>query len=73
LTTALGNTYASSLENNQKAIKAFDAALQIKPDYANALYNKIVTLSLQERVEEAIKHLCQAWRNRSTCLTKKPR
>jgi tetratricopeptide (TPR) repeat protein len=94
----LGNTYYSSLQNMQKAIeaydaaleirpedaealnnkgnalvamgdnegalRAYDAALEIRPDYADALYNKIATLLMQEREEEAIEQLCQAWRNR---------
>jgi tetratricopeptide (TPR) repeat protein len=52
------------LSDYEGAIKGFDAALQIRPDDAVALYDKIATLLMQEKEEEAIEQLCQAWRYR---------
>ncbi|MGF1471993.1 MAG: tetratricopeptide repeat protein [Rubrobacteraceae bacterium] len=59
----LGNTYFEQ-ERCEQAIEAYDAALEIRPDDAEALYNKIVALLGQEKEEEAIEQLCQGWRNR---------
>jgi tetratricopeptide (TPR) repeat protein len=42
------------LVNEQKAIEACEAALEIEPEDAVALYNNIDALSTQERVEEAM-------------------
>jgi hypothetical protein len=39
-------------------------ALEISPDYAQALYYKTVALLMQKRVEEPIEHVCEDWRNR---------
>ena len=50
--------------NEQKAIEAYEAALEIEPEDAVALYNNIDALLMQGREEEAMELLCQAWRNR---------
>ena len=54
--------------NEQKTIEAYEAALEIEPEDAVALYNNIDALSMQEGEEEAMELLCQAWRNRK-CLS----
>jgi tetratricopeptide (TPR) repeat protein len=50
----LGNTYVVNPQDFRKAIEAYDAALQIRPDYAEALYNKGSSLSSLERYGEAV-------------------
>jgi len=42
------------LERYEEAIKAYDRAIELKPDYAIAYYNKGCTLGKLERYEEAI-------------------
>ena len=63
----------AALGDSEGAIEAYDAALRIRPDYAQALYNKGIILLLQDRVDEAIEHLCRAWRTREHLLEKEPR
>ena len=52
------------LGRSEEALEAYDAGLEVRPDLAELLHNKIVTLLQQERKEEAIEHLCRAWRTR---------
>jgi len=51
---SLGNTYALNQQDSRKAIKAYGAALGIRPDYADALNNKGYALDKLGRHEEAI-------------------
>ena len=44
----------------EQAIASFDKALEIKPDHANAFYNKACCYSLQNNIEQAIENLKQA-------------
>jgi len=46
------------LGRSEEALEAYDAGLEVRPDLAELLHNKIVTLLQQERKEEAIEHLC---------------
>ena len=45
---------------DEDAIVSFDQALEIKPDYSSAFYNKAVCYSLQHETNLAIKNLQQA-------------
>jgi tetratricopeptide (TPR) repeat protein len=43
-----------------EAIASFDKALEIAPDYANAIYNKAYFYAVQGDLDQAIAHLQQA-------------
>ena len=49
-----------NLGRYEEAIKSFDKALEIKPDNANALYNRACCFSLQNQIEPAIENLAKA-------------
>lgn len=53
-----------SMGRHEEALVAYDAALEIRPNDAAALTNKIATLLMQEKKQEAVEHLCRSWRNR---------
>ncbi|HAG83914.1 MAG TPA: hypothetical protein DCL61_22885, partial [Cyanobacteria bacterium UBA12227] len=44
----------------EEAIASFDKAIEIKPDNANAFYNKACTYALQSQIELALENLQQA-------------
>lgn len=50
----LGHTYHTSLENEQKALEAYDVALEIRPNNVDALFNRGSVLDILGRHEEAI-------------------
>jgi len=50
----LGNIYLN-LSKNKEALKAYDKAIEIKPDFAEAWYNKGVALAKLGRYNEALK------------------
>jgi len=66
------------LEKQEEAIEAYNKAIEINPKYADAWYNKGVTLVQLERQEEAIKAFDKAieiypkyagaWNNKGVAL-----
>jgi tetratricopeptide (TPR) repeat protein len=55
----MGITFGK-IEDYDKSLEAFDKAIELKPDYADAWYNKACAYSLKGDKENALKNLSKA-------------
>ncbi len=55
MSKALLGFFLGKFNRLDEALKAFDKAIELKPDYADAWYNKGIVLSKLNRLDEALK------------------
>ena len=48
------------MERDEEALASYDRALELRPDFPNALYNRACLLSLQQKSVEALEDLRRA-------------